>query len=44
MEYEIVDYIKRDDYISKAVQLIKRDEDPTVQDYFLQQLRMTSLL
>ena len=42
MEYEIVDYIKRDDYISKAVQLIKRDEDPTVQDYFLQQLRMYS--
>lgn len=42
MDYKIVDYVKRDNYVDKAEELIKRDEDPTIQDYFLQQLRMYS--
>ena len=40
MEYGIVDYLKRDDYLNKAVELINRVDEPTIQDFFIQQLRM----
>ena len=30
------------DFVNKAVELINRDDDPTVQDYFIQQLRKYS--
>lgn len=42
MDYGIIDYIKRDNYINKAVELFKHDEVPTVKDYFIEQLRMHS--
>lgn len=42
VNYEIVHYVKRDNYIDKAVELIKNDEEPTVKEFFIQQLRMYS--
>lgn len=42
MEYGIIEYVKREDFVNKAVELINRDDDPTVQDYFIQQLRKYS--
>lgn len=40
LEYSIIDYVKRDDYADKVIELVNRMEEPTVQDYFLEQLRM----
>ena len=42
MEYQIIDYVKRDEYKDKLIGLIKRDDEPTVHDYFLEQLRQHS--
>lgn len=42
MEYQIIDYVKRDEYKDKLIELINRDDDPTVHDYFLEQLRQHS--
>lgn len=42
LEYHIIEYIKRDDYKDKLIEFINRDDDPTVQDYFLEQLRTHS--
>lgn len=42
LEYPIIDYIQRDDYKDKLIELINRDDDPSVQDYFLEQLRTHS--
>lgn len=40
LSYSIIDYVKRDDYADKVIELVNREKDPTVQDYFLEQLRM----
>ena len=42
MEYQIIDYVKRDEYKDKLIELINRDDEPTVHDYFLEQLRQHS--
>lgn len=42
MEYQIIDYVKRDEYKDKLIGLINRDDEPTVHDYFLEQLRQHS--
>lgn len=42
VNYEIVDYVRRDNYVDKAVELIKKEDDPTVKEFFIQQLRMYS--
>ena len=42
MEYQIIDYVKRDEYKDKLIGLINRDDKPTVHDYFLEQLRQHS--
>ena len=42
MEYQIIDYVKRDEYKDKLIELINRDDEPTVYDYFLEQLRQHS--
>lgn len=42
LEYPVIDYISRDYYKDKLIELINRDDEPTVQDYFLKQLRMYS--
>lgn len=39
LQYSIIDYVKRDDYADKLIELVNRAEDPAVQDYFLEQLR-----
>ena len=42
MEYQIIDYVKRDEYKDKLIGLINRDDELTVHDYFLEQLRQHS--
>lgn len=42
MEYQIIDYVKRDEYKDKLIGPINRDDEPTVHDYFLEQLRQHS--
>ena len=42
MEYQIIDYVNRDEYKDKLIGLINRDDEPTVHDYFLEQLRQHS--
>lgn len=42
LEYSIIDYVKRDDYDEKLIELVNREVDPTVQDYFIEQLRLHS--
>ena len=43
MEYQIIDYVKRDEYKDKLIGLINRDDEPTVHDYFLEQHLQLSL-
>lgn len=42
LEYPVIDYIRRDDYKDNLIAFINRDDDPSAQDYFLEQLRMHS--
>ena len=42
MEYQIIDYVKRDEYKDKLIGLINRDDEPTVHDYFLELFRQDS--
>lgn len=42
LKYPVIDYISRDNYKDKLIELINRDDEPTVQDYFLMQLRRYS--
>lgn len=39
LKFNIIDYIKRDNYKDKLIELANREDDPTVQDYFIELLR-----
>lgn len=42
MDYQIIDYVRRDQYQEKLIKLINNDDGPTIRDYFLEQLRAHS--
>lgn len=39
LKFNIIDYVKRDNYKDKLIELANREADPTVQDYFIELLR-----
>lgn len=39
LNFNIIDYIKRDSYKDKLIELANKEIDPTVQDYFIELLR-----
>lgn len=42
LEYNVVDCIKRDDYVSAFVTIARKEKIPNVQDFFVEQLRKYS--
>lgn len=39
MEYKIIDCIQRDDYVNEFVKYARRETTPTIQEFFVEQLR-----